>query len=270
MSDDRTQPRPPGESDEPHDELPVVQPDQPSGLRPPGSGPTEGSAVSGFQGRTCLRTHVIWIGVAILLAIGVGAAGYAVGHHSGVASVARSAQAQADAACSATSRPAAAQTALLDEIAPPPAGASPLGGAEVAQVLQLDQIVKQLYSGARSMVPVLKAFCVKYLAQAGWQTPNEEVVIYLVQTGSPADAQGFALLTSALLSNEPNTVNSTVPGGVYFGRAGLNSVNRAEVQELGIKGSVAIIVNIFTPLQHLVSTGPAAALLTAQKARLPA
>jgi hypothetical protein len=45
--------------------------------------------------------------------------------------------------------------------------------------------------------------------------------------------------------------------------------NRALAQELGIKGSVVIVVNVLTPA-HLVATSPADALLSAQKARLPA
>jgi hypothetical protein len=275
MSDEQGQP--PGELDESQSARRLVPPDQLFALPSPGmsspelppSGwdmPTGAPAPGPADRRTWLRTNRLWLAVALLLAFGTGAVSFAAGVHQARVAAATTAQSQPDRSCSRASPPAAVGAALLAQMLPTPPGATALSGDAAPGVLPFGKLVNALYPDGPNVTPVLTALCIEFMAYSGWQTPAEQVFIYLVQTGSPVDAEGFEVFSATLLSRVSNGIHGALPGGLYYVKEAVNG-SRAEVQEFGPKGSVFVLVTVLTP--KFDPESPAMFLLRDQQARLP-
>ena len=220
------------------------------------------------------RVHVIWLVVALVAALGCGAAGFVIGKASAqISSAIKSDGAAAKAAaCAAASPPARVGRHLASELLPKPRRGKFLTGHYKHQVDSLHQFLTTLYPTAGYEKGRLVARCFRVAAQQGWVMRSGLIVaVYLVQFGTHADARSYALAAqSADLSDPRNKRHGTVRGvsdGILIEAPGPDKFGNTVSRLIGDKGNIAIIVHLFVPA-HLPRRAFATGLLRRQAARL--
>jgi hypothetical protein len=220
------------------------------------------------------RVHVIWLVVALVAALGCGAAGFVIGKSSAQISAAIKSDGAAVRArtCAVARTPARVGRRLARELLPRPRGAKYLKGRYQHQVDSLRQFLSTLYPDARSEKSRLVARCFLVAAQQGWVLPAGQIVaVYLVRFGYHADARSYALAAqTADLTDPRNKRHGAVAGvsdGMLIEAPAPDKLGNTVSRLIGDKGSVAIIVHVFVPA-HLPSRSFATGLLRRQAARL--
>lgn len=184
--------------------------------------------------------------------------------------------AAAQAAASAGTAGASAVAGnIVSALIPLPAGGSALKvpDASANGAMNLDQFIKQVYTGSSSERGLLQARGFESAAARWMNTATgQEDYIYLVVFGSPDGAQSYALGAAEAHRDDPTHASDTkfnVPAltdGAGFENPALDSYGNADSHIYGSVGDVAILVESFTPAE--LNRAEVLALVDQQATRL--